>query len=156
MPTLPSWLGLIAWLAVCFATALFGAQFAPDNWYEQLAKPSWTPPDGWFPPVWTVLYTLMGIAAWLIWKQKGFAGALLPLTLFAIQLLLNALWPWLFFGRHAIALAFADIVLLWMAIVATLITFWHHRPSAGLLLLPYLLWVSFAAVLNLAIWQLNP
>jgi tryptophan-rich sensory protein len=97
----------------------------------------------------------MGVAAWLVWKRKGFTEAPLPFTLFAIQLLFNALWSWLFFDLHAIALAFTDIVLLWLAILATLITFWRHRPSAGLLLLPYLLWVSFAALLNLAIWRLN-
>jgi tryptophan-rich sensory protein len=155
MQTLFSWLGLVGWLAACFAIALFGAQFAPNDWYEQLTKPSWTPPNEWFPPVWTVLYTLMGVAAWLVWKRKGFTGASLPLTLFTLQLLFNALWSWLFFDLHAIALAFTDIALLWLAVLATLITFWRHRPSAGLLLLPYLLWVSFAALLNLAIWQLN-
>jgi tryptophan-rich sensory protein len=109
-----------------------------------------------FGPVWTVLYALMGIAAWLVWRNGGFGAAPTALTLFLVQLGFNALWSWLFFGWNRGAWAFADILLLWALILATLIAFWRIRPLAGVLLLPYLVWVSFAAVLNYFVWQLNP
>ena len=98
----------------------------------------------------------MGIAAWLAWRPGGFATARTALTLFLVQLALNALWSWLFFGWHRARLAFADVLLLWAAIVATLACFWRIRPLAGALLVPYLLWVSFATALNYSVWQLNP
>ena len=98
----------------------------------------------------------MGIAAWLVWRVGAFPAARSALTLYLVQLALNALWTWLFFGWHRGALAFADIVLLWVLIVATLIAFWRIRPMAGTLLVPYLVWVSFAAALNFSVWQLNP
>jgi tryptophan-rich sensory protein len=98
----------------------------------------------------------MGIAAWLVWKVGGFRTARSALTLFLVQLALNALWSWLFFGWHHGAFAFVDILLLWALIVATLISFWRIRPLAGALLAPYLLWVSFASALNYSVWQLNP
>ena len=98
----------------------------------------------------------MGIAAWLVWRVGGFRAAKSALTLFFVQLALNALWSWLFFGWHRGALAFTDILLLWALIVATLISFWSIRPLAGALLVPYLLWVSFASALNYSVWQLNP
>jgi tryptophan-rich sensory protein len=98
----------------------------------------------------------MGIAAWLVWREGGFRAAGSALVLFLVQLALNALWSWLFFGWHRGAQAFADILLLWALILATLVAFWRIRPLAGVLLLPYLLWVSFAAVLNYSVWQLNP
>jgi tryptophan-rich sensory protein len=153
---LSSWLALLGWLALCFAAAWFGAQFTPGPWYDQLAKPTWTPPGWLFPPVWTVLYVLMSIAAWLVWKTGGFAVAALPLSLFIGQLGLNAAWSWLFFGLHRIDWALVDIAALWLAILATLVAFWRRRPSAAALLLPYWLWVSFAAALNFALWRLNP
>jgi tryptophan-rich sensory protein len=98
----------------------------------------------------------MGIAAWLVWRADGFRAARGALTLFLVQLAPNALWSWLFFGWHRGALAFADILLLWVLIVVTLIAFWRVRALAGALLVPYLLWVSFASALNYAVWQLNP
>jgi tryptophan-rich sensory protein len=98
----------------------------------------------------------MAIAAWLVWRVGGFRAAKSALTLFVVQLALNALWSWLFFGWHPGALAFADILMLWVLIVATLFCFWRIRPLAGMLLAPYLLWVSFAAALNFSVWQLNP
>ncbi len=97
----------------------------------------------------------MGVAAWLVWRIGGFRAAQTALTLFLVQLAINALWSWLFFGWHQGALAFADIVLLWVLIVATLAAFWRIRAIAGALLIPYLLWVSFAAALNYSVWQLN-
>lgn len=150
--------GLAAWLIVVFMAAAVGgaASVQAGPFYTQLLRPDWAPPPAVFGPVWTVLYVLMGIAAWLVWRVGGFRAARSALTLFLVQLALNALWTWLFFAWHRGALAFADIVLLWVLILATLIAFWRVRPLAGALLVPYLLWVSFAAALNYSVWQLNP
>lgn len=150
--------GLVAWLIVSFIAAAIGgaASIQAGPFYTQLLRPDWAPPPMIFGPVWTVLYVLMGIAAWLVWRVGGFRAAKSALTLFLVQLALNALWSWLFFGWHLGALAFADILLLWALIVATLISFWRIRPLAGALLVPYLLWVSFASALNYSVWQLNP
>ena len=151
-------LGLVAWLAVCFIAAAIGAAASVQAgaFYTQLIRPEWAPPPGLFGPVWTTLYALMGIAAWLVWRMGGFRAARTALTLFLVQLAFNALWSWLFFGGHLGALAFMDIILLLVLIVATLIAFWRIRPLAGALLVPYLLWVSFATALNYSVWQLNP
>jgi translocator protein len=150
--------GLLAWLIVSFIAAAIGgvASIQAGPFYTQLLRPDWAPPPTIFGPVWTVLYTLMGIAAWLVWRVGGFRAAKAALTLFLVQLALNALWSWLFFGWYRGAFAFADILLLWALIVATLIFFWRIRPLAGALLVPYLLWVSFASALNYSVWQLNP
>lgn len=151
-------LGLLGWLAITFVAAAIGAAASVNaaSFYGQLAQPSWAPPSSRFGPVWAVLYAVMGIAAWLVWRRAGFRKARAALTLFLVQLGLNALWSWLFFGWHRGALAFADILLLGALIVATLIAFWRVRPLAGALLVPYLLWVAFAAALNYSVWQLNP
>jgi benzodiazapine receptor len=150
-------LGLVAWLAVAFVAASIGARFVPGVWYEGITKPPWTPPDALFAPVWTVLYALMGAAAWLVWRKAGFAGgAWLPLLLFVVQLVLNATWSYLFFGAHLIGAAAVEILVLWAFILATFITFWTRSHVAGALLVPYLLWVGFASALNLALWRLNP
>ena len=148
-------LGAIGSLVITFGAAALGARFLPDEWYRQLKKPVWNPPNSIFAPVWTTLYLLMAVAAWLIWRRLGVAAALVPLVLFVTQLVLNSAWTWLFFGRHRIRDALIDIVILWFAILATLISFWRLEPIAGLLLLPYLLWVSFATALNGTIWRLN-
>ncbi|NCT66711.1 MAG: tryptophan-rich sensory protein [Rhodanobacteraceae bacterium] len=150
--------GLLFWLTLSFAAAAIGAaaSIQASAFYLQLARPDWAPPGAVFGPVWSVLYTLMGVAAWLAWRERGFQAARTALVLFVVQLAVNALWSWLFFGWRLGALAFADIVLLWALVVATLVSFWRVRPLAGALLLPYLLWVSFAAALNLAVWRLNP
>ena len=150
--------GLLAWLIVSFIPAAIGgaASIQAGPFYAQLLRPDWAPPPTIFGPVWTVLYALMGIAAWLVWRVGGFRAAKSALTLFLVQLAPNALWSWLFFGWHRGAFAFADILLLWALIVATLISFWRIRPLAGALLVPYLLWVSFASALNYSLWQLNP
>lgn len=151
-------LGLLAWLFVTFVASGIGAaaSIRAASFYGLLAQPSWAPPSSVFGPVWTILYALMGIAAWLVWRNRGFRHHRLALTLFLAQLAVNALWSWLFFAWHRGALAFADIVLLWLLIVATLLSFWRVRPLAGALLIPYLLWVSFAAGLNFSVLQLNP
>jgi benzodiazapine receptor len=151
-------IGFIVWMAVIFAAAALGsvASMQAGAFYTQLVRPQWAPPAGIFGPVWTVLYVLMAIAAWLVWRVDGFRAARTALTLFLVQLAVNALWSWLFFAWHRGALALADIVLLFGLIVATIIAFWRIRPLAGALLVPYLLWVSFATALNYATWRLNP
>ena len=151
--------GFVGWLAVSFVAASIGsaASIRAGSFYSQeLVRPEWAPPPDLFGPVWTILYALMGIAAWLVWRSGGFRAARAALTLFLVQLALNALWSWLFFGWHQGALAFADIVFLWVLIVGTLIAFWRISALAGALLIPYLLWVSFATALNYSVWQLNP
>ena len=151
-------LGLIAWLVLCFAAASVGAvaSIQAKSFYSQLAQPAWAPPGSLFGPVWTVLYAMMAIAAWLVWRSGGFRAHRIAFSVFFAQLVLNGLWSWLFFAWQLGAVAFADIVLLWLLIVATIVSFWRVRPVAGALLIPYLLWVSFAAGLNYALWQLNP
>jgi translocator protein len=148
-------LALAGWLALSFAAAAVGGFFLPGEWYAGLQKPSWNPPNWIFGPVWTALYTIMAIAAWLIWKRGGFAGQHVALSLFLAQLLFNALWSPLFFGLRQPALAFADILLLWLTLLGTVAAFWKVRPLAGALLVPYLAWVTFASALNFALWRLN-
>jgi len=150
-------IGFVAWLAVSFIAAAIGstASIQAGPFYTQLVRPGWAPPSDLFGPVWTVLYALMGVAAWMVWRAGGFRAARTALTLFLVQLAVNALWSWLFFEWHLGGLAFTDIVLLWVLIIATLIAFWRVRPLAGALLVPYLLWVSFASALNYSVWQLN-
>lgn len=150
--------GIIAWLAICFVAAAIGsvASVRAGSFYLSLDRPTWAPPASIFGPVWTFLYATMAVAAWLVWREGGFRFARTALTLFLVQLSLNALWSWLFFAWRLGGPAFIDILLLWLLIVATLIAFWRIRPLAGALLIPYLLWVSFAAVLNYSVWQLNP
>ena len=126
------------------------------DWYPTLIKPSFNPPSWVFGPVWTVLYLMMGIAAFLVWQKGWDSGAVkVALALFAIQLILNGLWSILFFGIRSPGLAFAEILLLWISIGATVVLFWRVSPVAGMLLLPYEAWVTFAAVLNGSIWILN-
>jgi tryptophan-rich sensory protein len=126
------------------------------SWYPTLAKPSFNPPAWVFGPTWTVLYILMGVALFLVWQQGlNTQGVRLALFVFGVQLMLNALWSIIFFRMQSPGWAFAEIILLWIAIIATLWAFWRVMPAAGWLLVPYLAWVSFAAVLNGSIWFLN-
>lgn len=150
--------GLLAWMLLCFTVSAIGAvaSIQAQSFYEQLAQPEWAPPGYVFGPVWTTLYAMMGIAAWLVWCKGGLYENRLALTLFIVQLAVNALWSWLFFAWFLGAAAFANIILLWLLIVATLSAFWCKVRLAGALLAPYLLWVSFAAALNFSVWQLNP
>jgi len=158
LPASKQILGLVGWLVIISVAATIGATASINagSFYTQIVLPEWAPPSWVFGPAWTVLYALMAIAAWLVWRADGFRAARNALTLFLVQLALNVLWSWLFFGWHRGALAFADILLLWVLIVVTIIAFWRMRPLAGALLVPYLLWVSFASALNYAVWQLNP
>lgn len=148
-------LALCGWLLVCFATASLGALFMPGEWYAALRKPAWNPPAWLFGPVWSTLYTLMAVAAWLVWKRGGFGVQRRPLAIFLAQLALNAAWTPLFFGLQWMGLAFAEIIVLWLAIAATIAAFWSVSRVAAWLLAPYLAWVGFAAVLNGTLWWLN-
>lgn len=145
----------MGWLALCFAAALFGSYFEPGSWYEALNKPSWTPPNWIFPVVWPILYTMMAVAAWQVWRNYGFEGAPQQLRWFLLQLGLNAAWSWIFFGRQSISMGLAEILLLWVAIFFTIILFWGKSKLAAWLMVPYLLWVTYASALNFSIWQLN-
>lgn len=151
-------LGLLGWLALTGAAAAAGAVASADagNFYSRLARPDWAPPPWIFAPVWTVLYVLMGIAAWLVWRACGWRGASAALGVYAVQLAANALWTWLFFGWHRGAWAFGEILVLWLLIVAMVALFWRVRRLAAVLLLPYATWVTFASALTYAIWALNP
>jgi tryptophan-rich sensory protein len=153
MRKLLPWLG---WVLLSFCAVLPGAMSPPGDWYETLAKPDWTPPGWVFPVVWTTLYFLMGTAAWMVWRkgrEKGRARA--ALSLFVVQLALNAAWTPTFFGAHLILPALAVITVLWFAILATMLAFRRVSGVAALMLTPYLAWVSIATVLNFEIWRLN-
>ena len=146
-------LSLTAFLVVTFAAAAIGAQFEPGLWYESLEKPPWNPPNWVFAPVWSILYILMATAAWLVWTRLRAFGW--PLVIWLIQLGLNSVWSWVFFGLQQPGLAVLEIVTLLAAIVATVIAFFRTHRAASLLLVPYLFWVAFAALLNFSIWRLN-
>lgn len=149
---------LVGWLALCFAVAgvsfIFSAH-SVHTWYAMLIKPPLNPPNWVFAPVWTTLYALMAIAVWLIWRTRPSRCRISGMRLFLVQLLFNLLWSWIFFGRHQIATAVADIVLLWIAILLCILNFKKMSHTAAWLMAPYLAWVTFAAYLNLAIWRLN-
>jgi tryptophan-rich sensory protein len=151
-------LGLVGWLLLTFVAAAIGAFASIDAgaFYGELARPSWAPPGWIFGPVWSTLYVLMAVAAWWVWRARGFRGARIALVLFIAQLAANALWSWLFFGWHQGGLAFAEVLLLWGMIIATVVAFWRVSRLAAALLIPYLAWVTFAAALNFTVWKLNP
>ncbi len=148
-------LGLAGWIILCFSAPALGAFAKPDTWYAALKKPSWNPPGWVFGPVWTFLYMAMAVAAWLVWRQGGVRMQRGPLLRFVVQLALNAAWTPLFFGLHRPDLALIDIVLLWIAISATIAVFRKISKTAAWLLVPYLAWVSFATVLNFVLWRMN-
>lgn len=156
--TANAWIGLALLVALCLAVAALGAgltRASLGDWYPTLRKPSWNPPGWLFGPVWTLLYLAMALAAWLVWRRLGIAGAATALALFALQLALNLAWSAIFFAWRRPGWAAIEIVLLWVAILATLVEFARTSRGAALLLVPYLLWVGFAAVLNATIWQMN-
>lgn len=149
-------LALVGWLVLCFAASGTAVFVSPGGWYAGLQKPSWTPPAWVFGPVWSALYAMMAVAAWLVWRRGGWAGQWRPLAWFLLQWLLNVLWTPLFFGLHRPGLALVEITLLWAALATTLLAFWRVKTAAGVLLVPYLAWVSLATALNFTIWRLNP
>ena len=149
---------LFGFLLVTFAAAGVGGLFTSPgvrDWYPSLAKPIWNPPAWLFGPVWTALYICIAIAGFLVWRRTGFSGAKGTLTLFAMQLVLNAAWSWVFFGLHQPGWAFGEIVLLWVSILATMLAMFRVSPWSGVLFVPYLAWVTFAAVLNFTLWRMN-
>lgn len=153
-PSSRAGLALVGFFLITFSAPALSAFIGmPGPWYAALQKPSWTPPSWLFGPAWTLLYTLMAIAAWLVWKRVGFGR---PLKLYFVQLALNAAWTPIFFGAHQLGWGLFEIVALWIAILMTLLTFRRVNPTAGWLFMPYLAWVTFATSLNFAIWRLNP
>lgn len=147
--------GLIPFAAACLCAAMSGAFFRPGAWYEQLAKPAWGPPNWLFAPAWTFFYICIAIAGWLVWRSIDLPLARLALAAWVLQIVLNACWPGIFFGLHKMGWAFAELVVLWVSIAATVSLFAQVSGTATLLLLPYLAWVTFASALNLSLWQLN-
>ncbi len=149
-------LGLVGWLLITFAAAALGAIASVDAaaFYTELIKPSWAPTASVFGPVWSILYLLMGVAVWLVWREPQATKQ--ALGLFIVQLSINALWSWLFFVWHLGAWSFIGVLLLLLLIVATFFSFWKISRMAVVLMIPYLLWVGFAAVLTWTIWQSNP
>lgn len=146
---------LAGWVALSLCAGLIGSRFLPGPWYADLSKPAWTPPNVVFGPVWTVLYVTMGISAWMVWQRRAERRVSGALVLFGLQLCLNALWSYLCFGRHLLGVASVEIVVLFVAVVLCAAAFGRVRPAAGLLLVPYALWVAFAGMLNIALWRMN-
>lgn len=158
-----SWLALLGWVALAAAAAAVGGFASRDagGFYGALTKPAWAPPGWLFAPVWSALYVLMGVAAWLVWRVRPATAAdrasrQRGLALFVVQLVLNALWTWLFFAWRQGAAAFGEIALLWLAVAVTTWYFGRVRRLAAWCLVPYLLWVSYATALTWAVWQRNP
>jgi len=152
-----SGIALAVFIGASLAAGAIGSLFTFDglsSWYGQLNKPSWNPPSWIFGPVWTFLYVAMGVAAWRVWRERGLEA--LPMGLFAVQLVLNAAWSWLFFGLRSLAAPFAEIIVLWLVIAAITVVFWQRDRFAGVLFLPYLAWTTFAAILNFTIMRMNP
>ncbi len=153
--TLTDIIGLGVFVLACTAAAASGALFPPGAWYETLRKPPWRPPNWLFGPAWTALYLMIAVSGWLVWREAGLAGAALPLALYAVHLLLNAAWSWLFFGLRRMDLALVDAALLWLSIALMILLFRPISTAAAWLLAPYLAWVSFAAFLNWTMLRLN-
>jgi translocator protein len=149
--------GLVVSLLIVFGIATLGGaitNLSVTTWYPSLVKPSWTPSGATIGVIWTILYILMGIAAWVIWRRHS-EGRKLPLAIYALQLLLNLGWSALFFGLRSPGLALIEIGVLWLAILATSVAFWKVSKLAGVLMIPYLSWVTVAGVLNALIWKMN-
>ena len=153
-----SWVSLLPFVVVCFVAAGIGSlatRSSVKSWYAQLRRPEWTPPDWVFAPVWTTLYIMMAISAWLVWRETSWAAARLALLLFGIQLSLNVLWSVVFFGLRRVGAAFGAVLLLWMMLIATAVSFYPLSLLAAWLLIPYIAWVGLASYLNFRIWQMN-
>ncbi len=149
---------LLIFIFICLSIGLLGGLSTYKSvrtWYKTIKKPSWNPPDRIFAPVWTTLYLIMAISAWLVWERLPHYGSYAPMSLFAIQLILNFIWSPLFFGMRRPDLALIEILFLWVFIILTIKSFWSVYWLAGAMLLPYLCWVTFAIILNATIWWLN-
>jgi tryptophan-rich sensory protein len=157
-PNLPA---LTAFLVLALGAGGVGVVFSPRlsapaaHWYASLGKPVWLPPQNWFGPIWIGLYVLMAIAAWIIWRERYHRGRAAALTAFCVQLLLNALWAPMFFGLRSVGAGLFCIVALWLAVGWTIREFARVKIAAALILVPYFLWIIFAAAINLAVWKLN-
>lgn len=153
------WLALAGFIVLCVGVGMLSGLAVSTSvidWYPTLNKPSWNPPPWLFGPVWTILYVMMGIAAFLVWRKAGGLAAMgAALVLFLLQLALNGLWSVIFFGLRSPGMAFGEVILFWFILVLTIVAFFRRSRGAGLLMLPYLAWVSFASVLNFTIWQMN-
>jgi tryptophan-rich sensory protein len=151
-------LALVMSLTICYAVSFVGAMASINakQFYASLVQPSWSPPGWLFGPVWIILYTMMGLSAWMIWRKNGFNAHRSSLLLYLFHLIPNALWGWLFFSWHLGAASFINIIVLWLLILITIFAFFRINKPAAMLLVPYLCWVSFAAALNYALWQNNP
>lgn len=146
---------MLAWLLLSYAVAWFGSQFEPGEWYRELDQAPWTPPGWAFGVAWSILYTMMATAAWMVWRRGGFRANLPALGVYGLQMVFNGLWSWLFFGLHQPGWALADLVLLLLALSATVPLFWRRSRLAGWLLIPYYLWILYALSLNGWIWAYN-
>lgn len=144
---------LILFLVITVAAATSGSVFMPGPWYEALAKPSWTPPNWLFPIAWFVLYFMIAVAGWLAWRTQGFG---VSVKFWIAQLIFNAAWSYIMFGAQQIGWAMVDLTAMWLMIVGFIVTVWNSSRAAGLLFLPYLAWTTFAGILNLAVWNMNP
>jgi translocator protein len=144
--------GFLVFLALVVLTAWSGATFLPGPFYAALQKPAWTPPDQVFAPVWAVLYLMIALSGWIVWRAQGLG---LALWVWLAQLVLNGAWPWIMFGRKQIDWALFEIGVLWLAVGAFIVLAWPVRRSAALLFVPYFLWVTYAAALNFELWRLN-
>lgn len=156
--TVKAAIGLAISITICFSAAFLGSMAtnaSVDNWYTEINKPQWNPPNWIFAPVWTALFLMMAVAAWLIWKQSGFTRSKMALGAFGVQLVLNVLWSVIFFGLQQAGWACVEIAVLWIAIAVTIYLFYRHSKLAAGLMVPYLMWVSFAAFLNFTVWRLN-
>jgi len=150
-------LSLIAFIALNFVAAISGAYFKPGTWYDRLDKPSWRPPNWLFPPAWSLLYAMIAISGWLVYRTAGLEGAgLTALLVYLVHLGFNAGWSAVFFGLKRPGWGFIEVVGLWLSILATIVVFHPVNAVAAYLLVPYLGWVGFAAVLNFSIWRRNP
>ncbi|BDA85289.1 sensory protein TspO [Aureimonas sp. SA4125] len=151
--TLASAFALFVFIVIAFAVASSGAIFKPDEWYRDLEKPSWTPPNWAFPLVWSVLYVMIAVSGWIVWGAAGLTAAFIP---YGLQYLFNGLWSYIFFRRRRPDIAFFDLVALWLSIAATIAAFAPISATAAWLLVPYLCWVTIAGCLNRSVWRRNP
>lgn len=147
-----NWLSFLPFLAIVVAVGLSGAIFQPGDWYRRLDRPSWTPPSWVFGPAWTALYVMIAIAGWIVWRVEGFSFAF---AIWSLNIVLNAAWSWLMFGKRRIDLALADAAAMLVTVIIFIASARQNTPAAALLFIPYMLWVAFATALTFSIWQRN-